>query len=88
MKDGKPASKSELPNNPAALVRISKLVETEDAKPSLELAPTGDGIVFQVQRGAQVVATGKRQTGRTLCARMGGLEGRTRPVFSPGRTCR
>ncbi len=63
MKDGMPASKSELPNNPAALVRISKLVETEDAKPSLELAPTGDGIVFQVQRGAQVVATGSARPG-------------------------
>jgi hypothetical protein len=63
MKDGKPATKSDSPNNPAALIRISKLAETENGKPSLELAPTGDGISYQLLRGAQILATGSAKPG-------------------------
>src|SRR3979411_1176706 len=63
MKDGQPASKSDSPNNPAALVRISKLTETKDAKPSLELAPSGNGITFQLRRGEQVIASGSAKPG-------------------------
>jgi hypothetical protein len=63
MKDGKPATKSDSPNNPAALIRISKLAETENGKPSLELAPTGDGISYQLRRGAQILATGSAKPG-------------------------
>ena len=63
MKDGKPATKSDSPNNPAALIRISKLAGTENARPSLELAPTGDGIAYQLRRGAQIIATGNAKPG-------------------------
>ena len=63
MKNGKPATKSDSPNNPAALIRISKLEETENAKPSLEFAPTDDGITYQLRRGARVIATGSAKPG-------------------------
>ena len=63
MKDGKPATKSDSPNNPAALIRISKLAGTENAKPSLELAPTDEGIVYQLRRGAHIIATGSAKPG-------------------------
>lgn len=38
MQNGQPVSKSESPNNPAALVRISSTTQTAPAKPSLEMA--------------------------------------------------
>lgn len=63
MKDGRPASKSESPNNPAALVHVSKLGEAGDSKPSLELAPTRDGIAYQLRRGEHVMASGKAKPG-------------------------
>jgi hypothetical protein len=63
MKNGKPATKSDSPNNPAALIRISKLEGTENAKPSLEFAPTDDGITYQLRRGARVIAMGSAKPG-------------------------
>jgi hypothetical protein len=63
MKDGKPATKSDSPNNPAALIRISKLDGTENAKPSLEFTPTHDRITYQLRRGARVIATGNVKPG-------------------------
>ncbi len=66
MKEGRPASKSDSPNNPAALVHISKLEKTEDAKPSLELAPAGDGIAYQLRRGEHVVASGNAKPGESF----------------------
>jgi hypothetical protein len=66
MKDGKPESKSDSPNNPAALVHISMLAEAGDAKPSLELAPTGDGIAYQLRRGEQLMASGTARTGQSF----------------------
>ncbi|HEY5778744.1 MAG TPA: hypothetical protein VIT00_08400 [Terrimicrobiaceae bacterium] len=63
MNNGQPTSKSDSPNNPAALVRISKHAETKDAKPALELATAGDGIVYQLRRGEHVIASGSAKPG-------------------------
>ena len=87
MKDGKPATKSDSPNNPAALIRISKLAETENAKPSLELAPAGDGIVLSASTRRANPRYWKRKTRRFFCAWLGGLASRTRPVLFQGRAC-
>jgi hypothetical protein len=66
MKGGRPATKSDSPNNPAALVHISKLEDTNDAKPSLELAPAGAGIAYQLRRGEHVMASGTAKAGETF----------------------
>jgi hypothetical protein len=63
MRDGRPATLSGSPNNPAALVRIFRLEGAEDAKPSLELAPANEGIAYRLRRGPQVVATGNAKPG-------------------------
>jgi hypothetical protein len=66
MMAGRPETKSQLPNNPAALVRISKLTEQGDAKPSLQVAPAEDGIVYQLRRDEQVIASGKAMVGESF----------------------
>jgi hypothetical protein len=66
MKGGRPDTKSDSPNNPAALVRISKLTEQGDAKPSLQLAPADDGITYQLRRGEQVIGTGNAKVGESF----------------------
>ncbi len=66
MKAGRPETKSDSPNNPAALVRISKLSQPGDAKPSLELAPAEGGITYQLRRGEQVTASGKAKVGESF----------------------
>jgi len=63
MKNSQPTSKSDSPNNPAALIRISKLAGAKDAKPSLDLTPAGDGIAYQLCRGEQIIATGSAKPG-------------------------
>jgi hypothetical protein len=66
MMAGRPETKSQLPNNPAALVRISNLTEQGDAKPSLQLAPADDGIAYHLRRGEQVIASGKAKVGESF----------------------
>jgi hypothetical protein len=66
MRAGKPATRSESPNNPAALVRISKLTESGSAKPSLELAPADNGVTYQLRRGEQVIARGTAKVGESF----------------------
>jgi hypothetical protein len=66
MMAGRPETKSQLPNNPAALVRISNLTEQGDAKPSLQLAPADDGIAYQLRRGQQVIGGGKAKVGESF----------------------
>jgi hypothetical protein len=63
MREGRPATLSDSPNNPAALVRIFDLEGGGNAKPSLELAPANEGIAYQLRRGPQVVATAKAKAG-------------------------
>jgi hypothetical protein len=65
MENGKPTTRSETPNNPAALVRISQTTP-EDAKPVLEVAPAENGIRFQLRRGGHVYASGAAGTGESF----------------------
>lgn len=65
MENGQPVSRSETPNNPAALVRITK-TGPADAKPSLTVAPTETGIAYQLRRGGQVYASGTAKPGETF----------------------
>jgi hypothetical protein len=66
MKAGRPETKSQSPNNPAALVRISKLSQQGDAKPSLQLAQAEDGIAYQLRRSEQVIGSGKAKVGESF----------------------
>ncbi len=75
MKDGKPASQSDTPRNPAALVHVSKLASTEEAKPSLELAPSGDGIHVPTSPRRARRRQRKGRAGRIVCSRLGRLAG-------------
>jgi hypothetical protein len=65
MENGKPISRSEAPNNPAALVRISQ-AEPADAKPVLEVAPAEKGVQFQLRRGGRVYASGQAKIGENF----------------------
>jgi hypothetical protein len=75
MKAGRPETKSQSPNNPAALVRISKLSQQGDAKPSLQLAPAEDGIAYQLG-AANSDRQRKSEGARVICARLGRLASR------------
>jgi hypothetical protein len=65
MENGKPVSRSESPNNPAVLVRVSH-TGSADAKPVLEVAQSGNGINYQLRRGGHVYASGQAKTGETF----------------------
>jgi len=60
MVDGKPVSASKEPNNPAALITYSGLIEDPAAKkPRLLLAPDGQGRVqYQIRKGESVSGKG------------------------------
>jgi len=67
MKEGKPATKSDQPNNPAILVSIVKAGAPDaDTKPSLDLAPSADGVDYQLRRGGQAYASGSAKPGDTF----------------------
>jgi len=66
MQNGQPVSKSDQPNNPAALVRISPTAKNPAGKPSLEMAPAPDGVAYQLLRGGQVTASGTVKPGDTF----------------------
>ena len=61
MREGRPQSKSDQPNNPAILVRIQSA--TVDSKPVLLIAPSEEGIRYQLQRGGATYASGAANTG-------------------------
>jgi hypothetical protein len=61
MREGRPSTKSDLPNNPAALVRIQ--AAAGDSKPSLVMVAEADGIRYQLQRGGTTQAAGKAKVG-------------------------
>lgn len=63
MLDGKPATKSNDPKNPAALVRIALAGADPDTKPSLILAPDGDGVAYQLRRNGGTYASGRAKAG-------------------------
>jgi hypothetical protein len=65
MKDGRPESKSNEPNNPAVMVTLTGVNEGE--KPLLEIAPAeGGGIVYQVSRAGAIEASGKAAVGEAF----------------------
>ena len=64
MREGRPATKSDLPNNPAALVRIQ--ASAGDSKPSLVVVADSDAIRYQLQRGGATQASGKARVGDTF----------------------
>ncbi|MEI8294294.1 MAG: cytochrome C biogenesis protein ResB [bacterium] len=67
MANGRPTTKSDQPNNPAALVRIQIAGSpAKDSKPSLVVAPGADGIVYQLQRGGSTYASGAAKVGDTF----------------------
>ncbi len=61
MREGRPQSKSDQPNNPAILVRIQSAAV--DSKPVLLIAPSEEGIRYQLQRGGATYASGAANTG-------------------------
>jgi len=61
MREGRPSTKSDLPNNPAALVRIQ--AAAGDSKPALVMVADVDGIRYQLQRGGTSQAAGKAKVG-------------------------
>ena len=61
MREGRPQTKSDQPNNPAILVRIQS--EAVDSKPVLLIAPSEEGIRYQLQRGGATYASGAANTG-------------------------
>ncbi len=67
MVGGRPTTKSDQPNNPAALVRIQSAKASEgDLKPALFAAPSKDGIRYQFQRGGGTYAAGNAKVGDTF----------------------
>jgi hypothetical protein len=67
--DGKPATASAEPKNPAVLVRIEaprRLKPGEVARPRLDLAPTPEGIAYQLGRGNFAISRGVAKVGATF----------------------
>lgn len=65
--DGRPASASPLPNNPALLVRVTAPhTPAPHAKPLLELAPGGDGLLYQISRDGVVTSSGTVKAGESF----------------------
>lgn len=64
---GSPATKSDQPNNPAALVRIQSAQAAEgDSKPTLVAAPGEGGIRYQLQRSGATLAAGSAKAGESF----------------------
>lgn len=63
MREGRPSTKSQVPNNPAILVRIQMPGKTAKSKPRLTLAPDGAGITYQLERNGAVYASGHAKVG-------------------------
>ena len=67
MRDGKPATKSDQPLNPAALVRVQPAsADPSDKKPTLLLAPGPDGIRYQLLRDGATLAAGRAKAGESF----------------------
>ncbi len=67
--NGKPATASPLPNNPAVLVRVlapHPPRDGEDLRPRLTIAPAADGIVYQLSRGDTELSRGSAKVGGTF----------------------
>ncbi|HVE15218.1 MAG TPA: hypothetical protein VNB29_00715 [Chthoniobacterales bacterium] len=66
IENGKPRSASMFPKNPAVLVRVDApraLPKTGADKPLLEMAPTSDGVAYQLSRGGYSISSGTAKIG-------------------------
>ncbi len=64
--NGQPGTASDLPNNPAVLIRIAGPAQPADgmkAKPLLEFAPDGETLRYQLSRGGQPSVQGSARVG-------------------------
>lgn len=67
MRDGKPATKSDQPLNPAALVRVQPAsADPAEKKPTLLVAPDTDGIRYQLLRDGATLAAGRAKAGESF----------------------
>lgn len=67
MVSGRPATKSDQPNNPAALVRIQSAQAAEgDSTPTLVGSPGEGGIRYQLQRSGATLAAGSAKAGESF----------------------
>jgi hypothetical protein len=66
MENGRPVTKSPLPNNPAILVKLYAM--SADKTPALTMAPApnGGGIDYQLSRGGVVYGSGTAKTGDVI----------------------
>lgn len=67
MVEGRPVSKSDQPNMPALLVRVT-LGQESDRKPVLELAPAENGtrLAYQIRRTGQITGSGTVSPGESF----------------------
>lgn len=66
MRDGRPSTRSDQPNNPAALVRITSAGHSGGTRPELVLAPSADGVAYQLRRDGRAYASGSARPGETF----------------------
>jgi hypothetical protein len=67
MVSGRPTTKSDQPNNPAALVRIQSAQAAEgDSTPTLVASPGEGGIRYQLQRSGATLASGSAKAGESF----------------------
>jgi len=67
MKDGRPASQSPNPANPAVLIRIFPGASSpSEEKPHLTLAPSEGGIIYQLGRGGSTASSGTARVGESF----------------------
>lgn len=67
--DGRPATAGDQPKNPAILLRIDaprQIPPGQDARPQLNVAPTADGIAYQLGRGGFLVSAGAARIGQSF----------------------
>ncbi|HEY8901647.1 MAG TPA: hypothetical protein VIM61_14645 [Chthoniobacterales bacterium] len=64
--NGKPATASTEPRNPAVLVRVEAPRPLPGARPMLEVAPAADGITYQLGRGDYAISRGAAKVGASF----------------------
>ncbi len=63
MENGRPSTKSQMPNNPALLARISEIPKTTDAKPLLEVVAGESSVSYRLSRSGASYASGEAKVG-------------------------
>ncbi len=82
MENGKPVTKSSLPNNPAILVHISPAASADERKPTLELAQLpNDRVAYRISRNGQPYAGGDVGIGDTITLRWADWQARVTAIL-------